>query len=211
MNQEQTTTRQRILEVARTLFAREGFDGTSIRDVTGRAGVNLGAVTYHFGSKQALYEATIRSFIDPLRGRFDEAAAAPGPVVDRIEAAVRALAAFFDENPDIPSLIMHEISRGGPLPHPIRDWVRHALGTLGRLVAEGQADGTIVAGHPALTAASLIAQPFFFAVTRRPRERTPGLEGFRPTAAETADHVCAFIRRSLARIDSEPAAPGRTS
>ncbi len=211
MNEAQTTTQQRILDVARTLFARNGFEGTSIRDVTGRAGVNLGAVTYHFGSKQALYEAVLRSFLIPMRARFDQGAAGPGPVLDRIEGAVRALVAHFDENPDIPSLIMHEVSRGGPLPEPVRDWVSHATGTLASLAAEGQADGSIVPGRPALMAASLIAQPFFFAVTRLPRERTPGLEGLRPTPAETADHVCAFIRRSLARSNSGPAAPGRNS
>lgn len=203
MNQEQAT-RQRLLEEARKLFSKKGFTGTSIREVTGRAGANLGAVTYHFGSKQALYEAVIRAFITPMQARFDAAAGAPGPVLDQIEGAVRALAAAFDENRDIPPLIMHELSRGGPLPEPVRDWVAHALGTFGGLVARGQAAGEIVPGNPALLAASVIAQPFFFAVTRRPRERTPGLEAARFDPAETVDHLCAFIRRSLA-------APGRTS
>jgi AcrR family transcriptional regulator len=203
MNQD-GTTRERILTVARSLFAQKGFEGTSIREVTGEAGVNLGAVTYHFGSKQALYEACIRSFIDPLKEGFDAAAGGRGSVLDRIEGSVRALVVHFNETPDISSLIMHEISRGGPLPEPVRAWVAHAIGTFAGLVARGQAEGTIVPGHPALMAASLIAQPFFFAVTRRPRERTPGLEGILPGPAETADHVCAFIRRSLA-------APGRTA
>jgi AcrR family transcriptional regulator len=160
-------------------------------------------VTYHFGSKQALYVAAIHSFIDPMRERFDAATEREGPPLDRIDAAVRALAAYFNDNPDISSLIMHELSRGGPLPDPVRDWVTHALGTFGGLVARGQAAGEIVPGNPALMAASLIAQPFFFAVTRRPRERTPGLEKVRFDPAETADHIAAFIRRSLA-------APGRT-
>jgi TetR/AcrR family transcriptional regulator len=203
MNQDQTT-RQRILEEARKLFSQRGFDGTSIREVTGRAGANLGAVTYHFGSKQALYLAVIRAFLIPMRAQFDAAAGEPGPVLDRVEGAVRALAAAFDENRDIPPLIMHELSRGGPLPEPVCDWVSHALGTFGGLVAQGQATGEIVPGNPALMAASLIAQPVFFAVTRRPRERTPGLERARFDPGETTEHICAFIRRSLA-------APGRTS
>jgi hypothetical protein len=130
-------------------------------------------------------------------------------VLDRIEGAVRALLVHFQENPDMPSLIMHELSRGGPLPDPVREWVSHAVGTFAGLVAEGQAGGTIVPGQPALMAASLISQPFFFSITRRPRERTPGLEGLRPGPEEVAGHVCAFIRRSLARTDSGPAAPGR--
>jgi AcrR family transcriptional regulator len=204
MNRKSADVRRRIVIVARKSFARRGFEGTSIRRITLGAGVNLGAVTYHFGSKRALYEAVIRSLIDPMRGRFDDGAASPGPALNRIDRAVRALFLHLDGNPDIPSLIMHEISRGGPLPDPVREWVSHALEVLAGLVARGQAEGAIVPGHPALMAASLIAQPFFFAVTRRPRERTPGLDGMFPDAGETADHVCAFVHRSLA-------APGRSS
>lgn len=198
------TTRDSLIQVGRNLFPHNGFRGTSIRDLTAAAGANLGAVTYHFGSKEALYEAVIRSFIDPLRARFDAAVNAPGPVLDRIEAGVRALADHFAENPDNAPLVMHELSRGGPLPDPVREWVGHALGTFAGLIAEGQAEGSIAEGDPVLTAGSLIAQPFFFAATRRPRERTPGIAEAFPAPAAITDHVCAFIRRSLP-------ARGRTS
>ena len=49
-----TSTRDRILDTAEICFAQRGFDGTSLREITGLADVNLGAVNYHFGSKQAL-------------------------------------------------------------------------------------------------------------------------------------------------------------
>jgi len=201
---EPLPTRDKLIETGRKLFSRNGFSGTTIRDVTAEAGANLGAITYHFGSKEGLYRAVIESFIDPMRERFDAAVNTPGTVLDRIEAGVRALAEQFQENPDNAPLVMHELARGGPLPEPVQAWVAHALGTFGRLVAEGQAEGTVAAGNPVLTAASLIAQPFFFAVTRRPRERTPGIREAFPGPAEITDHLCAFIRRSLA-------APGRTS
>ena len=44
-------TKQKILAAAEDLFATEGFHQTSLRAITGRAGVNLAAVNYHFGSK----------------------------------------------------------------------------------------------------------------------------------------------------------------
>jgi AcrR family transcriptional regulator len=49
-----TDTRARILQAAEALFAEHGFDAVSMRDLTAAAGVNLAAVNYHFGSKQAL-------------------------------------------------------------------------------------------------------------------------------------------------------------
>src|SRR6185503_14337540 len=51
-------TRTRILDAAEELFMQHGFEGTSMRTLTGKASVNLAAVNYHFGSKDALIEDT---------------------------------------------------------------------------------------------------------------------------------------------------------
>jgi AcrR family transcriptional regulator len=47
-------TRERILDVAELLFMANGYEGTSMRVITTGAEVNLAAVNYHFGSKEAL-------------------------------------------------------------------------------------------------------------------------------------------------------------
>ncbi|VWX62897.1 Transcriptional regulator, TetR family [Burkholderiales bacterium 8X] len=48
--------RERILVAAETLFARQGVDKTSTRDITTEAGVNVASVNYYFRSKEALAE-----------------------------------------------------------------------------------------------------------------------------------------------------------
>jgi AcrR family transcriptional regulator len=55
----QTEAPQRIQEAAHDLFARQGYHGTSVRTIARQAGVSQGQVTYHFGSKAALFEATV--------------------------------------------------------------------------------------------------------------------------------------------------------
>ena len=60
------STRERILGVAETLFARHGFAGASLRQVTAAANVNLAAVNYHFGSKENLIEEVFRRRLDEL-------------------------------------------------------------------------------------------------------------------------------------------------
>ena len=59
-------TRTRILDAAEELFMQHGFEATSMRLLTARAGVNLAAVNYHFGSKHALIEAVFRRRLDPM-------------------------------------------------------------------------------------------------------------------------------------------------
>jgi AcrR family transcriptional regulator len=53
----QIGTRDRLMQAAGRLFAEYGFHAVSVRSIVAEAGVNLGAINYHFGSKQALFEA----------------------------------------------------------------------------------------------------------------------------------------------------------
>lgn len=48
-----------ILQVAETLFAEKGFDGTSIRAIAKLAQINIAMVSYYFGSKERLLEALL--------------------------------------------------------------------------------------------------------------------------------------------------------
>jgi len=59
-------TRDRLLDVAERLFAERGFNAVSIRDITREAGANLGAINYHFGSKDGLIIAVLERRIAPL-------------------------------------------------------------------------------------------------------------------------------------------------
>lgn len=55
--QERTSkTRNRIIAVAESLFARRSYAAVSMREITAEAGVGLAAVNYHFGSKEALFK-----------------------------------------------------------------------------------------------------------------------------------------------------------
>lgn len=88
-------TKEKILEAAESLFAEDGFDGTSLRAITTEAGVNLAAVNYHFGTKEALLSAVLERRVGTINNerlrRLDavEARAAGGP--PELEGVVRAL------------------------------------------------------------------------------------------------------------------------
>lgn len=59
-------TRDRILQSARNLFARNGIDKTSIRSIAKDAGVDPALVHHYFGTKTQLFAAAIHIPIDPL-------------------------------------------------------------------------------------------------------------------------------------------------
>ena len=67
---QHASTRERLLAAASDLFAERGFHGTRARDIAARAGVNLAAANYHFGSKKALYLEVLRAQFSETRLQF---------------------------------------------------------------------------------------------------------------------------------------------
>ncbi|KII75861.1 TetR/AcrR family transcriptional regulator [Vibrio renipiscarius] len=57
-------TKEKILDVAEALFAEQGFNDTSLRTITSKAGVNLAAVNYHFGDKKTLVRAVLGRYLE---------------------------------------------------------------------------------------------------------------------------------------------------
>jgi len=64
-----SSTPDRILDAAEELYLERGFADTSLRELTRRAGVNLAAVNYHFGSKEALFHALVERRFAPINER----------------------------------------------------------------------------------------------------------------------------------------------
>jgi AcrR family transcriptional regulator len=60
------STQTRILDAAEKLFARQGFEATSLRAIIADAGVNLAAIHYHFRSKEGLVRAVLQRRLAPI-------------------------------------------------------------------------------------------------------------------------------------------------
>ena len=74
------STLEKIVRAAESLFEHQSFEATTLRQITAAAGVNLAAVNYHFGSKEALIREIFKRRLTQLN---EERLAA----LDRLEKA----------------------------------------------------------------------------------------------------------------------------
>ncbi len=106
MSKTQFSTKERILDAAETLFAQFGFGGTSLRQVTSQADVNIAAVNYHFGNKENLVNEVFRRRMDEMSAqRLQQLQASTAAEPYDLEAV---LAAFVE-----PALAMAQDRHGG--------------------------------------------------------------------------------------------------
>jgi AcrR family transcriptional regulator len=110
-------TRQRILDIARELFARQGFTGTSIADIAGELGTTTAALYYHFRSKADILNALLAEpmvaytrIIETLESGSPSAEDLLGGFID-LTVDSRELAAIIDRDPAVLAMIDEQLSR----------------------------------------------------------------------------------------------------
>ena len=82
-----TPVKERLLHVATRLFARHGFEGTSVQDIVDAAGVTKGAMYHYYGSKDDLLYEVYHQLLSMQISHLDEIAAGPGSAEQRLRAA----------------------------------------------------------------------------------------------------------------------------
>jgi len=112
-----SATTERLLNTAERLFAEHGYDGVGMRALADEAGVNLGAATYHYGSKEKLYIETVMRCFRPiseerirlLRQAEKEAKGEPVPVETIVECMLRPPFMTVLVHPYFPALLARNL------------------------------------------------------------------------------------------------------
>jgi AcrR family transcriptional regulator len=191
-------TRAALIEAARDIFSRNGFDGASVRMITSAADANLGAVTYHFGSKRGLYEAALETGLRPLLHRVRSAAGRQGSAIDRMIAVVEAYFDHLAEHGALPHLLLQEIAAGREPPPVVLEIIGEVKSTIADLHQQGVRDGTVREGHPVLMALSVASQPLYLTLIAPLLRTVAGIDLSDTTERRAVvDHVSEFVRRGL--------------
>lgn len=90
--------KEQIVSIATNLFARKGYEGTSLRDIAEAAGLTKAALYYHFPDKEKLYEGVVVTRMQGLNDTVQAAIAQANDPVEKIRLFLVASAARMDED-----------------------------------------------------------------------------------------------------------------
>ncbi|WP_326837068.1 helix-turn-helix domain-containing protein [Amycolatopsis rhabdoformis] len=152
------STRARIIDAARKLFAEHGYAATATAKVAAAAGVPGGLVFYYFPTKSDLLLATVRE--RAYRGTLTAPAGAT--VAEVLVGAAKELAAVFEEHRDSQRIVFREAGTNAELREVALRLIASSTGDVARLLAAAPdaPDGTTGATIARLLVSSLLMDNF---------------------------------------------------
>jgi AcrR family transcriptional regulator len=103
-----TSTHQRILRVAKELFANRGYEHTSTSAIARTAGTSESQLMKHFGSKSGLLEAIFTAGWSAIASRAREATETIDDPAAKLEAIAAAVLAYLEHDPEMKVLYLLE-------------------------------------------------------------------------------------------------------
>jgi len=188
---------------AARVFAERGFEGASVREITRRARANLGAITYHFGSKAALFDAVL---VDAVRGLREtlERADRPGPALDRMARLITAHVEYVAANVQSRRLVLQVLAADRALSPSVAAEIRRMPALFAGVIVQGQHEGSIRSGDPILLTIASVAQAFMLGMMRPLLRAGPGIDLDDPATRKAAlQNALRFIRAGLSSTDPE--------
>lgn len=151
------STRADILHAARGVFARNGFNGTSIREVAEEAQVNKAMIYYHFSDKLELYRAVLKeSFTEFDRIWEDTVFRSSTSVRERLAKYIEELVRFQQKNDEIRRIMSMEFaSSGSNYEWMAKNIMQYSYRQLHGLMTEGMRSGELKKMDPVLAISSL--------------------------------------------------------
>lgn len=202
-------TRAALVRAALKLFGRQGFDGTSTREIAAEAQANIGSIAYHFGGKEGLRAAaadfiveTIQTVAGQALGN-SQAAAPPDPEAARAQlfAALERMVGFIVAQPEageIVQFVLRELSHPTAALDRIYDGVFEPTHRRLCLIWEQATGEPAESERTRLTVFTLIGQVIYFrigreAVMRRMGWHDIGSAEAAKVVAVTTDNLSAIL------------------
>lgn len=135
-------TKAKMIEAAVPLFAKQGYAAVSVRDVARTAGVNVAAVSYHFGGKEGLYQAVLEEQFAPIAGLLEQLPQLPPMSGEtRLKLYADSIAGIHRQRPYFIRIMISEMTNPTVCFHIIKKYISQVFRFLHEALRDGVAAG----------------------------------------------------------------------
>lgn len=133
-----------IMNAATRMFARRGFNGTSLKDISDEVGIRKPSLLYHYGSKEDLRLAVLENVLERWNEVLPRLLMAAAGGEDRFAMVIQETVRFFTEDPDRARLLTREIlDRPDDMRRRLVQYVSPWVGVVADYIRKGQRHGEV--------------------------------------------------------------------
>ncbi len=105
------TLENRIIEIARKEFVKNGYDCTSMSDIATQVGINRPTLHYYFRTKEKLFQALFKDIVKNIAPEIIPSMISEKTFFEKLSLIIDGYITVFTATPDIPYFIINEIRR----------------------------------------------------------------------------------------------------
>lgn len=206
-----SATRLALLQAAADLFAKRGFDGTTIDAIAKQARVNKAMISYHFGGKRGLYGALLAEILTTMTAKLDAVRTWEAPPEQRMAAFIAAFREVVRVQPVAPQIMLREVISGGRhVDQKVLPNFLTIFTVLQGILEQGTREGKFRPVSPVLTQIGLVSSLMFFFATETFRKRVVRELGVEAGPMEAEDYIRHWREMMLGGLAVRPIGSGTT-
>ncbi|OBZ18478.1 TetR family transcriptional regulator [Bacillus sp. FJAT-27264] len=188
--------KMRILLAAKKLFARQGYDGTSVRQICEEAGANVALVSYYFNGKENLLRAIFEQFFSG--NRIKDSANLLSHPVEGLTLLIREIVLFGMEDSELSNIVKQEIELNSPRANIVLTYIHPVWEKVRELLERGRKEGFFHFDSLDHSLMFVIGAALSFKLHTA---HSSLLQNTNYDAAVTADHIVNLVMASLRTTD----------
>lgn len=144
--------RAKILESARSVFARKGMEAT-ITDIAAEAQISLGLAYRYFADKETIFSELVKQTVPDASAGFEKLMQMPGTPGERLTTLISSIVGARGQREPLEAhQMLNQALDADAMPEEIRELLSKRyqllLATMRQLIVEGQATGEVAPGDP---------------------------------------------------------------
>lgn len=148
-------TKRKIFETSMELFAKKGYDATSIEEITATVGVAKGTLYYHFSSKEEIFNFLVEEGMKLLKNSIQIKTSKLTNSIDKIKAIILIQIKVTKKYESLISIVLSQIWGDEERNNYCKKYVSEYIDIIKEIVEEGIKNGEVVSGNSEIIASEI--------------------------------------------------------